>query len=303
MHNILVFLLALLASPALFAEPLSMEEAAPGVYVHHGVHEDLDIGYHGDICNIGFIVGAKGVAIIDSGGSLAIGQRLRESVRKITDLPILYVINTHVHPDHIFGNAAFVQDNPVFIGHSNLANAMELRKEAYLRNNAAWLGEGAAGSTLVKPTQSVTASTELDLGDRVLLLTAYPTAHTNTDLTVLDHSSATLWTGDLLFVERTPSMDGDIHGWLAAIEKLRAVSALRAVPGHGPVVSDWNLALNDQQRYLETLLADIRSSIKNGESMERSMETAAASESEHWVLFETVNRRNVNLLYPKLEWE
>ena len=303
MRKVLMLLFGLLASQAVSAEPLAVEEAAPGVYVHHGVHEDLDHGYHGDICNIGFIVGKTGVAIIDSGGSLAIGQRLRESVRKVTDLPILYVINTHVHPDHIFGNAAFLQDKPAFIGHANLAHAMELRKEAYLRNNAAWLGEAAAGSEIVKPTQTVATTMELDLGERTLLLAAFPAAHTNTDLTVLDQLSATLWTGDLLFVERTPSLDGDIHGWLAAIEKLRTVSALRAIPGHGPVVSDWNLSLNNHQRYLETLLADIRASIKKGESMEQTMETAAASEKANWALFDIVNRRNVNLLYPKLEWE
>lgn len=303
MHKVWMLLLSLLASPALFAEPLPMEEVAPGVYVHHGAHEDLDQGYHGDICNIGFVVGKNGVAVIDSGGSLAIGQRLRESVRKVTELPILYVINTHVHPDHIFGNTAFIQDKPVFVGHANLANAMEMRKEAYLRNNATWLGDAAKGSDIVKPTQAVTNTLELDLGERNLLLTAYPTAHTNTDLTVLDHASATLWTGDLLFVERTPSLDGDIQGWLAVIEKLRAVSALRAIPGHGPVVSDWNLSLSNEQRYLETLLADIRASIKKGESMEQTMDTAAATERDHWILFDSVNRRNVNLLYPKLEWE
>jgi quinoprotein relay system zinc metallohydrolase 2 len=298
-----LILLVMLAPLPLRAEALPMEEAAPGVYVHHGTHEDLDQGYRGDICNIGFIVGEKGVAVIDSGGSLAIGQRLRESVRKVTPLPILYVINTHVHPDHIFGNAAFLAEKPIYVGHANLANAMELRKEAYLRNNATWLGDAATGTDIVKPTQAVTSTLELDLGSRILLLTAYPTAHTNTDLTVLDSSTATLWTGDLLFVERTPAIDGDIKGWLNTIETLRTVSALRAIPGHGPVVADWNQALNNEQRYLETLLADVRNSIQQGESMEQAMDTAAASEKENWVLFDNVNRRNVNLIYPKLEWE
>ncbi|MDR2875499.1 MAG: quinoprotein relay system zinc metallohydrolase 2 [Methylobacillus sp.] len=299
----ILMLLALLVSPALYAAPLAMEEVAPGVFVHRGAHEDLDEGYHGDICNIGFVVGAKGVAIVDSGGSLATGQRLREAVRKVTDLPILYVINTHVHPDHIFGNAAFLEDKPVFVGHANLAAAMDARGEAYLRNLNAWLGDAAKGSVIVKPSQSVADTLELDLGERVLLLTAFPTAHTNTDLTVFDRASATLWTGDLLFVERVPSLDGDIAGWLAAIEKLRGVSALRAIPGHGAVVADINLALSDEQRYLETLLADIRAAIKQGKSMEQTIDSAAASEREHWVLFDAVNRRNVNLLFPKLEWE
>jgi quinoprotein relay system zinc metallohydrolase 2 len=303
MHKVVMLFAGLFLCLVAHAEPLPMEEAASGIYVHRGAHEDLDQGYHGDISNIGFVVGQKGVAIVDTGGSLAVGQRLKEAVRKVTALPILYVINTHVHPDHIFGNAAFLSDKPVFVGHANLAKAMELRKDVYLRNNATWLGEAAAGSEIVKPTQAVSTSLELDLGGRTLQLTAYPAAHTNTDLTVFDHNTSTLWSGDLLFVERTPSIDGDIQGWLSAIEKLRSVSPLRVIPGHGPVVADWNLALNKEQQYLETLLADIRSSIKKGESMEQAMDTAAATEKENWVLFDIVNRRNVNLLFPALEWE
>jgi quinoprotein relay system zinc metallohydrolase 2 len=285
------------------AAPLPVMQAAPGIYVHHGVHEELDVGYHGDICNIGFIVGNKGVAIIDSGGSLAVGKRLRESVRQVTDLPILYVINTHVHPDHIFGNAAFLVDKPAYVGHHKLADAMERRREIYLRNNAAWLGADAAGSEIVKPTQPVESTLEIDLGDRKLLLTAYPVSHTNTDLTVLDTTTASLWSGDLLFVERTPSIDGDIKGWLQTIEKLRQVPAQRIVPGHGAVASDWGRALDNEQRYLKTLLNDVRTSIRKGEFMERAMDTAAASEQGNWKLFQSVNRRNVNIVYPALEWE
>jgi len=303
MIKLLTTLIVLLLCTAANAGSLTMVEAAPGVYVHQGVHEELDVGYHGDICNIGFIVGKNGVAVIDSGGSLAIGQQLRNAIRKVTDLPILYVINTHVHPDHIFGNAAFIADKPTYVGHYKLADAMERRREIYMRNNAAWLGKDAEGSEMVKPTQAVQSTLELDIGERSLLLTANPTAHTNTDLTVLDRSTATLWSGDLLFIERTPSIDGDIKGWLEVIGKLRESQPKTIIPGHGPVPANWKEALENEQRYLETLLNDVRASIKKGEPMERAMDTAAASERDRWVLFGTVNRRNVNIIYPALEWE
>jgi len=293
----------LLISAHVQAEALPVTEISPGIYVHQGVHEDLSEGYRGDICNVSFIVGSKGIAVIDTGGSFKIGQQLHEAVRKVSSLPILYVINTHVHPDHIFGNAAFVQDKPAFVGHSKLADAMELRKETYLRINNNWLGADFAGSEIVKPTLTVQDKLELNLGGRKLELTAYPTAHTNTDVTVLDSKTATLWTGDLLFVERTPSIDGDLKGWLAVIDQLKAVPAQQIVPGHGAVVKDGKTALNNEQRYLSTLLNDIRASIKKGEVMEKSMETAAASEKGKWVLFDIVNRRNVNTVYPGLEWE
>lgn len=299
----LLFLLPFLLSPVTWAQPLPIEEIATGVYVHHGIHEELDDGYHGDICNIGFIVGRKGVAVIDSGGTFNVGRQLKEAIRKVTDLPILYVINTHVHPDHIFGNAAFKADHPMYVGHAKLAEAMERRAETYLRNNAAWLGAAFAGSEIIKPTATVDTTLELDLGGRPLVLTAWPPAHTNTDVTVLDRNTATLWTGDLLFIERTPSMDGDTRNWLKLIPQLKEIPAKQAVPGHGPVTANWRAALDDEERYFDILLSDIRSSIRKGIPMGKTMNTAAASESSKWVLFDTVNRRNVNILYPQLEWE
>lgn len=297
------FLLLMLACLSAQASPLPVKEIAPGVYVHHGVHEDLAEGYHGDICNIGFIVGKTSVAVIDTGGTLSMGQQLREAIRATTSLPVSHVINTHIHPDHIFGNAAFKLDNPAYVGHAKLTDAMELRKESYLRNNAEVLGDAFKGSEIVKPTLSVADSMEIDLGDRILKLKAWPVAHTNTDLTVFDATTATLWTGDLLFIERTPSMDGDTRNWLKLLPDIKAIPAKQAVPGHGPVTKEWQQAFNHQQQYFEALLGDIRAAIKKGESMESTMERAAALEKEHWVLFPVVNRRNVNLLYPQLEWE
>jgi len=293
----------LLFASHVWAEALVMEKVTEHVYVHHGTHQDLSEGYHGDIANISFVVGTKGVAVIDTGGSLKVGQQLHEAIRKITPLPILYVINTHVHPDHIFGNAAFVQDKATFVGHSKLADAMERRKENYLRINNTWLGADFAGSELVKPGLIVENTVKLDLGERSLTITAYPVAHTNTDITVLDSKSGTLWTGDLLFIERTPSIDGDIKGWIAVIKQLKTGTANQVVPGHGPVIKDWKAAFDNEEHYLSTLLNDVRASIKKGEVMEKSMDTAAASEKDKWVLFDIVNRRNVNNVYPGLEWE
>jgi len=101
------------------AEAFAVENVADGIYVHHGKHLDIDIGYQGDICNISFVVGSKGVAVIDTGGSVKVGQQLREAIRKVTPLPVLYVVNTHVHPDHVYGNAAFLADKPQLWGMKN----------------------------------------------------------------------------------------------------------------------------------------------------------------------------------------
>lgn len=299
----LLLLLFVLFPTLAFSSALPIEQVAPGVYVHHGEHKDLNSNYGGDICNIGFIIGYNGVAVIDTGGSPKIGSQLREAIRNITKLPILYVINTHVHPDHILGNAAFKQDHPTFVGHDKLASVMAQRKEIYLRRQFDWVGVDAADTELVPPTLPIAAAQEIDLGGRILKLTAYPVAHSPADLTVFDTSSNTLWTGDLLFVERTPSIDGDLSGWLKVIEQLRELPASHVIPGHGAVITNLLSALNDEQRYLSILLSDVRAAIKRGDSMEHTIETAAKSEQGKWILFDIINRRNVALIFPSLEWE
>lgn len=286
----------------------AVEAVADGIYVHHGEHLDIDTGYQGDICNISFIVGSKGVAVIDTGGSLKVGQQLQAAIRKVTPLPVLYVINTHVHPDHIYGNAAFLPKNPsepkpAFVGHEKLGNAMEVRSEQYTRLNERFLHDDAKGSDLIKPTLVVKTTLELDLGDRVLVLNAHPLAHTNTDITLLDSKTGTLFAGDLLFIERTPVIEGDIKGLIAEIIKLKDSPAKQVVPGHGPVTKDWLVAFTNAERYLTVLLKDVRASIQANEGMEKAMDTAAESERKHWKLFEIANRRNVNTIYPVLEWE
>lgn len=281
----------------------AIEALGNGIYVHHGKHLDIDDGYQGDICNISFVVGSLGVAVIDTGGSLKVGNQLRDAIKKVTPLPILYVINTHVHPDHIFGNAAFIQDKPQFVGHAKLGDAMQLRQEAYEKLNAKYLGADAKGSEIVKPGLLVKAPMDLDLGDRTLKITPYPNAHTNTDISIIDSKTSTLFTGDLLFIERTPVIEGDIKGLIATIESLKTYPIKQVVPGHGPVTQDSVTAFSNQQRYLNAVLTDVRTSIQAGKSMRDTMDTAAAGEKDKWLLFDIANRRNVNTVYPALEWE
>ncbi|WP_313706440.1 quinoprotein relay system zinc metallohydrolase 2 [Massilia sp.] len=289
------------------AAPLQVDQIAPGVWVHVGQHKDLEDGYDGDVANIGFVVGQEAVAVIDTGGSYAVGMALREAIRRITRLPIRYVINTHVHPDHVFGNAAFVEADPAapprLVGHAMLPQAMRARSATYARNLARTFGAQAGQSRLIPPDQTVARRLTLDLGGRKLELRAWPRAHTDNDLSVFDVASGTLWTGDLLFVERTPSIDGDVAGWLSASEELARLPAARTVPGHGPVIRDKNRALARQRDYLTVLLRDVRASIRGGGDMAAAMETAAASERARWQLFDAVNPRNVSAVYPALEWE
>lgn len=286
-----------------WADSFELKKVAEGVYVHHGQHQDIDDGYQGDICNLGVVIGRDAIAVIDSGGSKHTGEQLLQAIRRISKLPVRYVINTHVHPDHIYGNAAF-QGEPVhFVGHEKLANTMLLRKEQYEKLNASLLGDAGKASSTIPPDTAVHGQLSLDLGDRVLQLQSQSVAHTHTDLTVLDSKTNTLFTGDLVFAQRTPVVEGDIKGLMAVLEKLSQSQYALIVPGHGQESADQKTIIGDELRYLNLLLADVRSNIKKGISMEQTMDTAAESERKKWLLFEIANRRNVNVIYPQLEWE
>lgn len=307
MLRLTLYFLALISTACAQAEvghhAFTVEKVAEGVYVHHGEHLDIDTGYQGDICNTSFVVGSKGVAVIDTGGSLKVGKQLRDAIRKVTDKPILYVINTHVHPDHVYGNAAFLEDKPQFVGHAKLSDMLQLRKDAYEKLNSKYLGSDAKGTVQVLPTLVAKDKTVLDLGDTTLTVVPYGVAHTNTDISVMDSKTATLFTGDLLFIERTPVVEGDIKGLIATIDTLKTYPAKQVVPGHGPVAKDWIKALENEQRYLNAVLSDVRAAIKKGDSMEQAMATAAAGERDKWLLFDIANRRNVNTIFTALEWE
>lgn len=295
---------ALLAPAAGGAAPaFELVEAAPGVFVHTGRHEETSQANGGDIANIGFVVGERCVAVIDTGGSLAIGQALAAAVRRTTDRPVCYVINTHMHPDHVFGNAAFSGGVARLVGAASLPEALAARAAHYEAALAEALGAAAAGSRIVAPDLLVDERLRLDLGGRALVLQRWPTAHTNNDLTVFDEASGTLWLGDLLFDERIPSVDGSIKGWIAVGARLREQPVSQVIPGHGRIAPPWPAALDAQSRYLRQVAASVRTALAAGKTLRETVDAADPADADGWLLAEAYHRRNVTAAYAELEWE
>ena len=302
-----VIILAFAANGSVCAEklaPLPVQEIAPGVFAHAGAISLMNAENKGDIANIGFVIGEKGVAVIDTGGSVPVGERLLEAIRVRTDKPLLFVINTHEHPDHVFGNAAFNGLGATFVGHHNLPRALGSRAAFYLKAFRKIIGDALVDQVkIIPPTLLVEDRLTLDLGGRSLELRAWPPAHTDCDLTVFDSATRTLFSGDLVFVGHLPVIDGSLKGWLSNLDALAAVPAARVVPGHGPVGLPWPAALDDERAYFAGLARDVKAFIARGEPVDVAARQAGQSLRDNWRLFDDYNARNATAAYSEYEWD
>lgn len=282
---------------------LDFQEVAPGVFAHLG-HIALPDGQNlVDISNFGFVVGRDSVVVFDSGGSRAVGEAALRGVRRITELPISHVVLGHMHPDHVFGASVFAEAGAKVIGHDGLEAALAARADNYLESLTRLVGKaGFLGSEVPVIDEGVSGKIEIDIGDRVVELTSFATAHTSADLTMIDQQTRTLFSSDLVFLQHTPALDGSVRGWQAAMDRLAGFDAARVVPGHGPV-SEFPQALGPTESYLDRLATETKEQIDKGVSLSQAAPIIAQSERENWQLFDEFNIRNATGAYAEIEWE
>ncbi|MFT3973534.1 MAG: quinoprotein relay system zinc metallohydrolase 2 [Amaricoccus sp.] len=283
---------------------LAVAEVAPGVFVHTGAVALASPENGGDIANLGFVIGQDAVAVVDAGNTRAIGEALYAAIRARTDLPVRWLILTHMHPDHVFGAEVFREAGARIVASDRLPAALGARAESYVAALERQVGPvSALGSRLVLPDQTVTASETLDLGGRALRLSAEPTAHTDNDLTVRDTATDTWFLGDLVFDRHTPSLDGSVLGWIEVLRALAAEPAARVVPGHGGPVLGWPSGAAPTAAYLAGLVAETRAALDAGESLGAASRHVGADLADGWQLFDDFNARNATTAYRELEWE
>ena len=292
--------IAALCCPSLHAIAGTVE-VAPGVHVLPGTPGDPGPDNLGRTANCGFLVGASGVVVVDTGVSRAHGEALLAEVRRVTALPVVLVINTHAVQEFLFGNAAF--EPAPMLAHEASVALMRSRCEHCLDNLRQIVGEAAmAGTRLVVPDRAVAATTALEAGGRRLRLIHPGWAATPGDLMVLDEATGTLFTGSVTSQDQIPLLrDGRLADWLAALDAIAALAPRAVVPGHGPAPAPD--AVRATRDYLVQLDLEVRRLYREGASLMEALDRAEQPDFAHWAGYGTVHRKNVQQHYLAVELE
>jgi len=277
---------------------LQPRQIADDVWLLEGSTDNFDKANGGNIVNTGFIVTDAGVVVIDSGPSRRYGEAMRAAIASVTDRPVIKLLLTHHHPDHVLGNQAFT-DVPI----AALAGTTELLREqgnAMAENMYRLVGDWMRGTEVVLPTETLAPGT-LEIGGRALRLLALR-GHTGADLAIFDERSGVLFAGDILFYQRaltTPNSPG-LDVWLEDLDTLEALPWKRLVAGHGPVADDAApfLQMRDYLGWLDGLL---REAANGGADMNEVIQSPIPERFAGISLTRYELIRSVSHLYPRYE--
>nr|WP_256837235.1 quinoprotein relay system zinc metallohydrolase 1 [Pseudomonas oleovorans] len=277
---------------------LQPRQIAEGVWLLEGSTDNFAAENGGNIVNIGFIETADGVVVIDTGPSRRYGEALRQSVEKTTGKPVLRVLLTHHHPDHVLGNQDFAGVSIAALPETTRLLAEQ--GDAMAENMYRLVGDWMRGTEVVLPTEEVQEGT-LEIGGRRLQLLELQ-GHTGADLAILDERTGVLFAGDILFYQRaltTPNSPG-LDVWLADLDRLEAMPWKQIVPGHGPVTLDAApfVQMRDYLGWLDGLL---RQGAEQGAEMNELIRTPIPERFAQVNLSRYELIRSVSHLYPRYE--
>lgn len=232
---------SLLGGPALAAD--SLTQIADNVYAYVGTTQSSKDNSFG--ANAGIIIGRDGIVVVDTLISAKQAQRFIKDIQAISDKPVKYVINTHYHLDHVFGNAEFVKLGAVVIAQENDAQVMAKSAGETLTNIGQY-GLSPAdmeGTVASYPVLSYGDRLTIDLGDQLVELRHARSAHTDGDTVVYLADKKILFAGDILFTGYHPFLaEGNITEWCGELDDLQTMDVETIIPGHGPLSGKQDLA-------------------------------------------------------------
>ncbi len=273
-----------------------LQEIAPNVFAY--IHDRVSW----DICNSGFIVSDDGVMVIDAMMVASMVRPYLEEIRKVTDQPIRYVVNTHHHVDHSFGNQFYLPTEVV--SHRGCREAMIARGADVEILSQRWpqYREDWAQAHLTPASITYEDKMIVHLGDRVIELLHPGPAHTYGDTLVYLPQEKVLFTGDVAFHYLTPlAADGHLSNWIRVSSGiLKHLDVTTLMPGHGPVSG--KEVVSKTLSYLRLIKRESRLHFQRGTSVEDTSRAIRLGEYADWVEPERV-MRNVQRLYQEFHGE
>lgn len=283
------FFVLLLINPANAALP-ELIKLADGVYGF--------IGKEG-ATNSGFIVTNEGVVVIDTQGPKDLAILLKKKIQEVTDKPVIYVVNTHYHGDHTFGNQYFREAKEI-ISHENTKKNLIEKDKQHREQFKKLFGENALeGLELTLPTKLFKDTLTLRAGGKTIELAYLGRGHTDGDIIVYLPIERIMFGGDLLYKDRL-SWLGDAYAseWIETLDKLKHFDAVIHVPGHGDI---GNIGmLQNFQQYLMDLQLEVKKYIEKGKTLDEMKKEINLPKYKNWLKYKEWLPANVEKVYKEI---
>ncbi|HIE78286.1 MAG TPA: MBL fold metallo-hydrolase [Candidatus Thioglobus sp.] len=260
--------------------------------------------FEGFISNSGFIVTSEGVVVFDALGSPPLAYSMLKEIRKVTDKDIKLVIVSHYHADHIYGLQVFKDEGAKiwapkgaweYIDSETSENLLDSRRELLFP----WVNDD---TYLVEPDRVIDEDIEFSIGDHKFLINYFGKVHSDGDMSLLDLTNETFYSGDIIFEGRIPFVgDADILEWIRIIGKIRKIPVMYFIPGHGEVSDNPRYTIDSTYRYLNFLIDNFKVSIEDMIEFDVAYDAIDWSEFENENAFDEANRKNAFAVYLYLE--
>lgn len=284
---------------------MPMKQVGPHSYYVQGV-AGIATDNEGFISNAGFVVTKTGVVVFDSLGTPSLAWALRQKIKSVTDLPVVKVVVSHYHADHIYGLQVFQDEGAEIIAPQGVyeyldSEAAPSRLEERQFSLDPWVNEN---TRLVRPDRILDGSMRFTEGGLDFELTYLGSAHSDGDMTMFVVQDSVLYSGDIIFQHRVPFVgDADSRQWLKTLEGLETGELKALVPGHGPAAEDPKAAISLTRNYLAALRSVFSSAIEELIDFDTAFSEADWSAFEKLPAYEAGHRRNAYQVFLSMEAE
>ena len=284
---------------------MELSQVSPHVYYAQG-KAGIATDNEGFISNAAAVVSERGIVIVDALGSPSLAQRFVEKLREISEQPILMVIVTHYHADHVYGLQVYKAMGAKIIAPAGFRDYLEStaaqdRLEERRVSLYPWVDDD---TRLIWPDQVVTEDETLRVGELTLQITYLGAAHSDGDLSLLVQPDRVLISGDIIFEGRVPFTGGaDTRHWLEVLERLDKTGVKALIPGHGPAASDPAGAVRMTLDYLRYTREQMAAAVEEMTPFDEAYANADWSAFSSLPAFEATHRRNAYGIYLSLEQE